>query len=180
MGSTIYMAANAGTTYGTELYAYETTNNSTWLAADIRPGVAGSAPSGLVVSGTRVYLQATSGQHFEMWAYEATNSSYWEVTDIQSTSGTGGPNELTVRGNTVFFSANDGTTGEELWAYNSINETTWQVIDLNPGSGGNIYKIHVHETNVYFSADDGTDGINCGGFFSQEPSPLSEQTQPSF
>ena len=159
VGTTIYMAANAGTTYGTELYAYETTNNSTWLAADIRPGFAGSAPSGLVASGTRVYLQATSGQHFEMWAYEATNSSYWEVTDIQSTSGTGGPNELTVRGNTVFFSANGGTTGEELWAYNSINQTTWQVIDLNPGSGGNIYKIHVHETNVYFSADDGTDGI---------------------
>ena len=26
-------------------------------------------------------------------------------------------------------------------------------------TGGNIYKIHVHETNVYFSADDGTDGI---------------------
>ena len=159
MGTTIYMSANEGTTHGTELYAYDTTNNSTWLAADIRPGVAGSAPSELVVLGTRVYLQATSGSSFEMWAYESTNGSFWDVTNIQSTSSTGGPNELTVRGNTVFFSADDGTTGEELWAHNSINETTWQVIDLDPGSGGNVYRIHLHEDNVYFSADDGASGI---------------------
>ena len=158
MGTTLYMAANAGTTYGTELYAYETTNNSTWLAADIRPGVAGSAPSGMVVSGTRIYLQATSGQHFEMWAYEVTNSSYWEVTDLQSTSGTGAPNEFTVRGNTVYFSADDGTTGEELWAYNAINQTTWQVIDLKP-TGGYIGDIHVHEDNVYFAGEDNWGGI---------------------
>ena len=158
MGTTIYMAANAGTTYGTELYAYETTNNSTWLAADIRPSFAGSAPSNLVVIDTRVYFQATSGTHFEMWAYESTNHSFWEVTSLQSTSGTGGPHELTVGGYTVYFAADDGTTGEELWAHNLVNGTTWQVIDLKP-TGGNIGEMHHHNGNLYFAGEDNTTGI---------------------
>ena len=85
MGTTIYMSAGAGTTYGTELYAYDTANNSTWLAADIRPGVAGSGLSELVVIGTRIYFHATSGTYFEMWVYESTNNSFWAATNIQTT-----------------------------------------------------------------------------------------------
>ena len=158
MGTTIYMAANAGTTYGTELYAYETTNNSTWLVADIRPSSAGSAPSNLVVMDTRVYFQATSGTHFEMWAYESSNHSFWEVTNLQSTSGTGGPHELTVGGYTVYFAADDGVTGEELWAHNSVNGTTWQVIDLKP-TGGWVGEMHHHNGNLYFAGEDNTTGI---------------------
>ena len=158
MGTTIYMSAAEGTTHGKELYAYETTNNSTWLAADIRPG-GSSGISETTVLGTRVYMKATSGTHYEMWAYETTNNSFWQVTNLQSSSAAGGPHELTVQGNIIFFSADDGTSGDELWAHNTINKTTWQVIDLNQGSGNaNLLEMHLHSGNLYFSADDGSTG----------------------
>jgi ELWxxDGT repeat protein len=158
MGTTIYMAANDGSGGGIELHGYEVTNNSTWLAADIRPGVATSMLSDLVVLGTRVYMKATLGTHFEMLVYESGNNSFWEVSNIQSTSSTGGPTGLTVHEYTVYFSADDGTNGKELWAHNSINETTWLVIDLHP-SGGSVLDIHEINGDVYFSADDGSTGI---------------------
>ena len=127
------------------------------MAADIRPGVAASMPSDLVVLGTQVYMKASSGTYFELWVYDSQNNSFWEISDIQSTSGSGGPSGLTVNQYTVYFSADDGTSGEELWAHNSINGTTWQVIDLKP-IGGNIGDIHVHEGNLYFSGEDNWDG----------------------
>jgi len=133
-GTRIYMAANDETT-GRELHVYDTTNNSTWLAADVRTGNGASMPSEMAVLGSRVYFQATSGSFFEMWVYDSCNNSFWEINNFQSTSGSGGPNGFTVRGNTVFFAGDDVTTGEELWAHNSINETLWQVIDLDPSGG---------------------------------------------
>jgi ELWxxDGT repeat protein len=91
MGTTIYMSANDGSGAGTELHAYEINNNSTWVAADIRPGVAASMPSDLVVLGTQVYMKASSGTYFELWVYDSQNNSFWEISNIQSTSGSGGP-----------------------------------------------------------------------------------------
>jgi ELWxxDGT repeat protein len=158
MGTTIYMSANDGSGAGTELQAYNINNNSTWVAADIRPNAAASMPSDLVVLGTQVYMKASSGTYFELWVYDSQNNSFWEVSNIQSTSGFGGPTGLTVHEYTVYFSADDGTNGEELWAHNSINGTTWLVIDLHP-SGGSVLDIHVINGDVYFSADDGSTGI---------------------
>jgi len=127
-------------------------NNSTWAAADIRPGIASSSPSDLTVLGTRVYMQATSGSHFEMWVYDSQNHSFWEVTNFQSTSGFGGPKGFTAHKYSVYFTADDGT-GVELWAHNSVNGTTWQVIDLKP-VGGNVGEIAVHNGNVVFAGED--------------------------
>lgn len=157
MGTTIYMSANDGT-FGKELQAYETTNNSTWTAADIRTGVAASSPSYITIMGTRLYMHATSGSYFELWVYDTINNSVWEVSNIQSTSGSNGPEDLTPYQYTIYFSANDGSTGEELWAHNAINGTTWQVVDLDP-SGGYVGEIHLHGGNIFFASQDGTTGI---------------------
>ena len=157
MGSTIYMSALAGTTYGNEVYAFNTVNNSTWLVADLRPGTAGSFSEDLTVFGTRVYMRATSGTYFELWAYESTNHSFWEVSSFQSTSGSGGPSGFAVFDGKLYFRADDGS-GAELWATSPTNESIWLVKDIHPTAGSSPSEMVEFAGALHFTADDGTNG----------------------
>ena len=105
VGDTIYFAGldSATTTVGSELYAYNAGNDTTWLAADVIPTpsnatfTVGSAPGfyhGFRLIGDTIYFDGfsvssmmpstyhanTSG--LELYAYDLSNQTSWQVTDI--------------------------------------------------------------------------------------------------
>ena len=73
VGTTLYFDANDGSS-GSELWAHETTNSSTWQVADINSGSISSSPglyAGLTVMGTRLYFDANDGSSGrELWRME--------------------------------------------------------------------------------------------------------------
>jgi len=118
--------------------------------------------------GTRLYMQATSGTHFELWAYESTNNSFWQVTNFQSTSGTGGPSGFTVFDGKLYFKADDGN-GAELWATSPTNDTVWLAHEINPAGASSPSNFYAFGGALFFAADDGTNGRELWsvGAFSQ-------------
>ena len=88
MGTRLYFEATDGSS-GYELWAHETTNDSTWQVADINSGGSGYA-NDITVMGTRLYFEAFTGSSgYELWAHETTNDSTWQVADINSGSSPG-------------------------------------------------------------------------------------------
>jgi ELWxxDGT repeat protein len=126
MGTRLYFQATDGSN-GFELWAYETTNSSTWQVADIRSGSGSGSANGITAVGTRIYFVAddgSSGQ--ELWVHESINGSTWRVEDIYSGygngfaadispgNGHGEANEIIVMGAQIYFEASDGVSGFEL------------------------------------------------------------------
>lgn len=86
------------------------------------------------------------------------------VQDLNPGSGSGSPSWLTVFNNTLLFNASNGTSGYELWSYDGTN-TPAVIHDLNPGSGSstpsinNIGRMGIMNGTLYYSANDGTTGV---------------------
>ena len=152
---------------GTELWAYNTSNNTGWMVSDINNGSHSNPGERLsVLVGDTIYFSADDGSTgVELWAHSTSNGTTWQVADIWSGTDSG----LTVTGyyaddllahligDTIYFAANDGNDGHELWAHNTSNTTTWQVADIRngvhgsrPGAGSSVL---VGDT-IYFDADD--------------------------
>ena len=137
LGDTIYFSA-AVNQQGTELWAHDTSNFSTWKVADIDASIWGSEPGYWmeILVGDTLYFSADDGSTgYELWAHDTSNHSTWRVADINSGSGSSDPGnylEGHLIGDTIYFSANDGSTGSELWAHRPFS------IDYNTNTGGGV------------------------------------------
>jgi ELWxxDGT repeat protein len=166
VGDTIYFSAIDDGTTGSELWAHDTSNHSTWEVADLRSGSSGSSPGNDMhhLVGDTIYFSANDGSTGgELWAHDTSNHSTWQVADIDSGAGNTRPGyamDLLV-GDTLYFDADDGSNGRELWAHDTSNHSTWQVVEISSGFSGSIdSKMHllVGDT-IYFSATDGSTGV---------------------
>jgi ELWxxDGT repeat protein len=174
VGDTLYFSANDGSS-GTELWAHDTSNSSTWQVADISsvdPIYTSSSPGSYmqILVGDTLYFDANDWiDGMELWAHDTSNSSTWQVADINSGvfggygsgSSPGAYMEILV-GDTLYFSADTvGGSNHELWAHDTSNTSTWQVADINSGGssypGMNGMEILVGDT-LYFIASDGSSG----------------------
>ena len=169
VGDTVYFSAADGSD-GSELWAHDTSNHSTWQVADINPGSGDSKPGEYltIIVGDTLYFDASDGSNSHaLWAHDTSNRSTWRVSDI-AVSGHSypetvrrGAGELLV-GDTIYFSASDGSSGDELWAHDTSNHSTWRVADINSGAGNSDPGHHMEGflvgDTMYFSADDGSDG----------------------
>ena len=169
VGDTVYFSAADGSD-GSELWAHDTSNHSTWQVADINTGSGHSNPGEYltIIVGDTLYFDASDGSNsHSLWAHDTSNRSTWRVSDI-AVSGHSYPDtvrrgagELLV-GDTLYFSASDGTTGDEWWAHDTSNHSTWQVADINSGAGNSAPGQHMEGflvgDTMYFSASDGSDG----------------------
>jgi len=164
MGTRLYFEASDGIN-GFELWAHETTNDSTWQVADINPSGNGWA-GGITVMGTRLYFTANDGNSgTELWAHESTNDSTWLVADINlhasqpnmgPTSDSSAPSYITAIGTRLYFKANDGISGAEVWVHETTNGSTWQVSDICAGScGSDVRGFVTIGSQIFFIADDG-------------------------
>lgn len=163
-GDVYFSATDGGTTTGQELY--RSNGVTIQLAAEIRPGVLGSSPSGLATAGAKLYFHAddgpTSGR--ELWSYDTTSGAAL-VEDIDGTSSDSiAPiDPLYTSGSVVYFAADDGSTGRELWW--SDGTTVEQVADIDSGTDDGIPGAFGFENLgpgggvLLFEADDGSHGV---------------------
>ena len=139
VGDVAYFCATGGSNAGGyELWAYNTSNETTWLVTDIDPS--GDSHPGkhmFEVLGDTLYFSAADGSTgIELWAYDTSNRSTWQVADINSGSFHSNPGQYmtVVFGDTLYFSAKTEATNQELYAYDTSNQSLWLVEDLRAGS----------------------------------------------
>ena len=158
VGDTLYFGAREDTSWpyphSEELWAYTATNQTTWLAADINPGIAASGSSSSsrpgddfsVVIGDTIYFDAitTTGTNLadrKIFAYDTSNYTHWVVTDVDQSDTLSYRNYnpmqyIGVIGSTIYTIGTNyigmGPTGQnhvssQIWAINTENESAWQV-----------------------------------------------------
>ncbi|MGA0380154.1 MAG: putative Ig domain-containing protein, partial [Candidatus Poseidoniaceae archaeon] len=139
VGDVAYFCATGGSgAGGYELWAYNTTNETTWLVTDIQqPGDSHPGKHMFEILGDTLYFSAADGSTgIELWAYDTSNHTTWRVADINSGNFHSNPGQYmtVVVGDTLYFSAKTEATNQELFAYDTSNQSLWLVEDFVTGS----------------------------------------------
>lgn len=159
MGSHWYFrSCNDG--IGCELWRTDGTGPGTSLVADLRPGPAGSDPTGLTAVGGVLYFAANDGTHgAELWKSDGTAQGTMIVRDIVPGSLGSSPESLVLAGGRLFFTATTPESGNELWMSDGSADGTVLVKDIHPGAFGSAVPYLVSQGSlVYFTAFDGVSG----------------------
>ncbi|MEC8106624.1 MAG: FG-GAP-like repeat-containing protein, partial [Candidatus Thermoplasmatota archaeon] len=160
---TIYFNANDGST-GNELWAHNTTNQTTWQVADIYDGASSSSPGGAIayVIDDTLYFAATNGSGYkrELMAYNTSNLTLWTVTDINPSNGFSPGLKLSmVVGDTIYFDAANHTSASQtvhgIFAYDTSNHSWWRASSIPVNTmQGNMATL-IGDT-IYFDAFNAT------------------------
>jgi len=160
MNGTLYFDAS-GTSV--DLWKSDGTTAGTVMVKDsvsMEPG------SLTVVNGT-LYFNGYDDVHgYELWKTDGTAAGTGLVKDINPGLGLR-PNSnvmyLTKYNGILYFNANDGTNGDELWRSDGTDAGTYMVKDISSGCqtfcGSNPKYLTVANGNLFFSANDGTNGV---------------------
>ena len=186
VGDTIYFDGDDSgqQSVGRELFAFNTSNETTWLVKDINPNfdsggyqIGSDSQIGTymhVLIGDTIYFNANDGSTgHELWAHNTTNQPTGQEADINDGAGNGvtGNGVIHVIDDTLYFTARDDvSSAAELWAYNTSNLTAWNLTDidtLNGGSIGQKMSMLVGDT-IYFDANMGY--LTLGGMFAYNTS----------
>lgn len=109
---TVYDAANSGL----ELWTSDGTSDGTRIVRDIRPGLQGSGPSGLIAVGDTLFFSADDGEAGrELWQSDGTSEGTFMVADTRPGPEGSDPQGITFVNGRILFSADDGTYGREPW-----------------------------------------------------------------
>lgn len=145
----LLIRANDGT--GKNLWEYDGSNLSMITVSDHTEG---SWPEDARVLNGKVYFRAeTSEFGAELYMYDGNSIS---MIDIHPGSEESYPDEMTVIGDKLFFQGEfDATSGTELMIYDGTN---LEKIDIMPSGGSSPSDFVEFNGDVYFSAQDGTNG----------------------
>jgi ELWxxDGT repeat protein len=164
VGNTVYFNAY-DETHGWGLWKSDGTASGTVLVKDINNGYSDShTPYYFTAIGTTIYFSADDGLNGrELWKSDGTASGTIMIKDICNGGNSSSPRSFTVFGDTLYFNANDGLNGWELWKSDGTANGTMMVKDIYSGgeySYGvtSISSFAVIGTNLYFRANDGTNG----------------------
>ena len=123
---------------GNELWAFDTTNNTAWMVADILPGSYGSNPHNLLSVDDRLYFAATSSPSSnELWVHDSSNDSTWLVADIRPGQESSYPRPHFSAEGQIFLDARGGLD-DWTWIYvhDESNDSTWRLDDTWDGVRG--------------------------------------------
>ena len=88
LGDTLYFRANLDTAYGVEMWAHDTSNQSTWLVSDQNPvhSFPGYAGTQFYHNGTMYFSTLTSGSGHKLWAHSPLSINHQTNTGGAVTS----------------------------------------------------------------------------------------------
>lgn len=170
---------------GHELWRYDPAANNgaggVSLAADIRPGSAGSSPQELTVLDGRLYFRADDGVHGEeLWQYDPAAAGGMGaavlMADIRSGSEASGLQDLVPLDGLLYFVADDGVYGRELWRFDpaASNDAgaASLVVDLVAGeNSSDVQQMQALDGKLYFTWNDEVAGYELWQY---DPAPNQE------
>ena len=159
-GEKAYFPA-ATKSHGMELWVTDGTAAGTQQVKDIRPGNNGSiyledAKRPMAVLNETVYFSAkdTLGGERELWRSDGTSAGTYKL----SPGNTERVEHITSADSRIYFAAAPGND-DELWTSDGTAAGTVRVAEIRPGSrGAGLEDLVTYKDDVYFSADNGTDG----------------------
>jgi ELWxxDGT repeat protein len=154
IGTRLFFNGNDGI-HGVELWAYETTNDSTWLVKDINNGsVSGLHRTGenMVAVGTQLYFSAyestgngfTTIESYGLYVHETNNGSTWKVADLVNRVVS-----LNLFGSLLIFES-DGS----LTVHDTVGNYTWEIIESSELRNFGEDGIFVVDDLIYFEGYD--------------------------
>lgn len=147
-----YFGANNGAT-GQELWVTAGTTLSTYLVADLFPGVTDSNPSQFTKAANTVFFVATSPLGAELWKTDGTLAGTVLVKDIYSGAQGSSPANLIEYNGKLYFTADNGTDGTELWVSDGTDAGTVMAANIFPGATGSaILGLTVFNNELFFGA----------------------------
>lgn len=161
----LYFSARDGEN-GNELWVTNGTPEGTQLVKNINP-TGDAFPNNFIEFNNNLYFVANGGNSNngkELWMTNGTPEGTQIVKDINP-NGDSNPSFLTVFKNNLYFAADDGTNGKQLWVSDGTGQGTHLLKKINSTGDSNptgIYLPRYHfieyNNNLYFVADDGTNG----------------------
>ena len=150
MNGKIYFSANDGT--GKSLWATDGTEAGTVLIKS-NSGGADFSPKYITKMGNEIFFSGyDSGNNTELWKSDGTTAGTVLVADLATGAGAASnPSNFTIVGNTLFFKAN---AGGGFWKTDGTAAGTAQVLN----TFNTIYEMLSFNDELYFVADDGSDG----------------------
>ena len=147
VGDTIYFSGVDGSGTGIEMWAHDTSNDSTWRVTDINSGWHNAPGYNMAIPvGDTIYFDADDpqGDGNELWAHNVANGTTWQVTNISSGLSFSYPGDWMSQlvGDTLYFSSGDTSTGAEfgLTTLRTIQHGKWlistavlEAVDLDIG-----------------------------------------------
>lgn len=167
----VYFIAENGVN-GRELWVTDGTEVNTKMVADMHPGANDSfyvSPNFTVYKNELYFTGFTPATGVELYKMNA-NETITNVLDINSGGANHSyPKDLFVFDGKLFFSADDGTNGYELWytqntgatskSTNAITTALFKNINTIATESSNPTNFIVFDGKMYFTADNGTNGI---------------------
>ena len=164
-GNKLFFTASTYET-NTELYVTKGLSRSTRLVKDINTISGGSNPTNLTAVGKNLYFSADDGIHGRnLWRTNGRAKRTTMVSDIYE-GGTANVDHITNVNGTLYFAASSLTNSgdpiyRELWKHEPSSGATSLVKDIHPTSSSIQYDetFTAVNTTLFFSADDGTNGL---------------------
>ena len=146
--------ANEDDYSGNELWAFDTTNNTAWMVADILPGSYGSNPQNLLSVGDRLYFAAaTNPSGNELWVHDSSNDSTWLVADIIPGQEASYSRPHFSAGGQIFLDARGLDSWTWIYIHDESNDSTWRLDDTWDGVRGNDpEQVTLVGDRIYFTA----------------------------
>ena len=156
LNGTLLFAASDGST-GRELWKSDGTEAGTVMVKDIMTGSESSAPSGIVVEGTKAYFSARSAANgFELWTSDGTPGGTAELKDINP-AGDANPRELRFSNGLLYFSANSPLV--EPWVSDGTAAGTRMLADPDTrNDGSDPHRFTAVKDQLFFRADTPEEG----------------------
>ena len=146
---------------GAEPYVTDGTGPGTVQLVDLRPGGAGSSPSGFTRVGNAAYFSANDGVNgVELWRTDGTPRGTRLVQDLEPGAGSGAPARLTLVGTTLYFAATTRAAGEEPWVMPV--DVTPPIIVATPSNATGWFRADVPVTFAVSDPDSAVEWTSAG------------------
>ena len=175
----LYMSANGGNGAGQELWAYDGTDPPS-MVVDIFPGSASSSPQWLIEFGSTLFFFATTQEYgTELFRLQGGTTAELVAEAIAGPEG-GKFGKMAVLDGVLFIPCYFKHLGWELHRLSESGDAIELELDVYPGGAGSTPSLFtLHDSEVFFAADDGVQGGALWKYNSTHGATLAATISPN-